>query len=575
MTMPSHSRLRSFLELAASVRLGVVLLVILSAASVLGTVILQSPLPGGAPEEIVRHYGSTFSRVIEVLRLTDVFHALWYQALLGLVGLNVLCATISRFSLRPGKLGFVLAHVGVLLVLLGGLLYSVRGEKGVITLREKQSSGKFLSRRGRGERPLPFTVTLDRFAVEYYPAEMVFVGPKREALSVKPQAGREVTLAWDGTRVRFEQVVENARRVVEVLPGSSGPPHPAAHLRIETEEKQIDFWRFARRTGAPDALLKMDGRIAVAFDPEEVARTNPLATQATLYVINRSTAVLAELPATVGRTFQLPDVTPPATGEILEVLDDADNTTLGPGLRIQIHSGESFAWRHVFAGLPDFVPDAFTGPPLRFPEIRFIYYRPRQILYVMQKAGPAYELRSWEKGTWREQPIVPNQPVQVGPVKLTLLEVLPAAHVETRYDPAEEPTGIEAVLLDVSTPHEEPRRFWMSAVGDDRTMKFGERLTLGYLVSPDVKEYRSELTVDDHTGRPESCMLRVNHPLRHRGWEIFQEGYWPEGTRTVSRLVVSRDPGLTLAEVGFVMLAAGVFFACFIKPVIVRKGVGQ
>jgi hypothetical protein len=297
-----------------------------------------------------------------------------------------------------------------------------------------------------------------------------------------------------------------------------------------------------------------------------------LPTTPTLYVINTFTGSETELPASAGGTFGIPDVNASARGEILEVLDDADNTTVGPALRIQITSGGAVPeWRHVFAWLPDFVPDAFTGRAISFPEVRFIYYRPRLILHVVEKPGPVYELRLWEKAAWRERAMAPRKPVETGPVRLTLLEVLPAAHVETRYEPAGEPTGLEAVLLDVSTPPGPSRRFWMSTAADDRTTRLDGRLTLLYLASPDVREYRSELTIDDNTGLHESCALTVNHPLRRRGWEIFQEGYSTEGTRTASQLAVLRDPGLIPAYVGLAMLAAGVFFACFIKPVMAGR----
>lgn len=553
----SRSRIWSLLERAGSPHVGGVLLVIVAAASVAGTVILQETLPGGSAEAIERTYGLGAWRVLEALGLTDVFHALWYQALLGLVALSVLCATITRFALRREKVAFVLAHAGVLLVLAGGLVYFLRGEKGFVMLREGEASGQYQSVRVPQTRPLPFTVRLDRFTIEHYPATMVFVGPNGEAVSVKPEAGREVTLPWDARRIRFERRIADARRVVEVLPGPTAEPEPAAHFTLLTAEQDVDLWRFARHHDVSDAVVKMDGRIVVTFSSGESPGEAPLPTQPTLFVINHLTDGVVEVPAEAGRVFRIPDVTPASAGEILQVLDDADNTPMGPGLRIQIESGEGVSWRHVFAKFPD------QG------EVAFIYYRPRLVLEVTEKPGPVYQLRWREKGTWRERPMTPREPVEAGPVKLTLLEVLPSAHLQTRYEDAGQPTGLEAVLIDVSTPTGGSTRFWMSTVVD-RTVRLDDRLTLGYLASPDVREYRSELTIDDLGGAPESCVLGVNHPVRRGGWEIFQEGYESDGVRLASRLAVVRDPGLTAVLVGLATLAAGVFFACFIAPATTR-----
>jgi hypothetical protein len=564
------------LERAGSARAGGTLLAVLAGASVLGTVILQSTLPGGSPEEIARHYGQGAWRVLEALRLTDVFHALWYQALLGLAGLSMLCATITRFSLRREKIGFALAHAGVLLVLGGGMVYFVRGEKGIVTLREGEAAGKFESARARETRPLPFTVKLDRFAVEYYPAEMVFVGPNREAVSVKPQAGRELVLPWDTTRrIRFKERLENARRVVEVLPGSSTPPEPAAHLSLETPEYHADLWRFARPSDAPDALVKTDGRIAVTFSTRDSPVVEPpLRTQPMLVVINHATGAVVEIPADAGKMFMMPDVTPAASGEILEILDDPDATAVGPGLRLQLHVGKRMEWRHVFAKFSDMDMDAANTRLSGLDEIGFVYYRPRLVLEVMEKPGPVYQLRSSHAAeTVWTQPMKLREPVDVRAaesVKVTLLEVLPSAHVETWYEDAGQPTGVEAMLLEVSGPDGGSKRFWMSAGGDDGTARLDEGLMIGYMASPDVREYRSEITVGDAAGVPERCTVRVNHPVRRGGWEIFQEGYSIDGMRRTSRLAVVRDPGLAWVLAGLVMLSAGIFFSCFLRPATAR-----
>jgi|GEM_PF-3460795 len=625
----SASRLWSLLELVGSVRLGVVLLLLLAAGSMLGTVILQSTLPGGDPAALEEHYGKTASRLLEALRLTDVFHAPWYHALMGLVALNIVCATIVRFSLRPAKWGFLLAHAGVVLVLLGGLIYFARGDKGILTLAEGETAARYVSKRSRNYRPLPFSVRLNRFEIDYYPAEMLFIGPDNQVISVRPREGAEVTLPWDETRIRFERVIRNARRVTEVVSGPPGPLSPAAHFKLETPDGSTEFWRFALRASAAETLLESDGRIAVAFDTLDTARAGLVRVQPTLFVINRDTKAVTEVPARAGEPFELPDVKAPAKVKVLQVLDDADNTTLGPGLRIQVETDGRIEWRHAFARLPEFNPDAMTGARLSFPEIRFVYYRPKTVLHVVRQPGPAYEVRMWSDGKWQTRPMPPGTPVEVGGVKLTLLQELPAASVQVRYVPADEPTGIEAVKITLRPRLDEsyrsklkrwgssPRRGLEEAAraamgkGDElppgvseafgvsrwitteegrniqagwhtdtvtRTgdtfawlVGLGSATTISYTPSQQVREYRSEVTLIGEGGASQSCTIRVNHPASQAGWQIFQEGYFPHGGRYVSQLAVSRDPGLALAYVGLTLLMVGVFYACFVKPTLVKR----
>ena len=63
----------------------------------------------------------------------------WFMALVGLLALNILAATVVRFPWRRGHRGFLLAHAGVLVLLAGALLSFVTGVEGQLSLEEGQS----------------------------------------------------------------------------------------------------------------------------------------------------------------------------------------------------------------------------------------------------------------------------------------------------------------------------------------------------------------------------------------------------------------------------------------------------
>ena len=79
----------------ASVRTGIILLLIVVLFSALGTVVLQRPATD--PVEIARAYAPATLYWLDALGLTDVYHAWWFAALLGLVSLSIIFASLERW----------------------------------------------------------------------------------------------------------------------------------------------------------------------------------------------------------------------------------------------------------------------------------------------------------------------------------------------------------------------------------------------------------------------------------------------------------------------------------------------
>lgn len=78
----------------SSTRTGIVLLIIAGIASAAGTLVLQRPLTD--PEEMARAYRPEMLRWLDALGLTDVFHAWWFAALLALLSINIVLASLER-----------------------------------------------------------------------------------------------------------------------------------------------------------------------------------------------------------------------------------------------------------------------------------------------------------------------------------------------------------------------------------------------------------------------------------------------------------------------------------------------
>jgi cytochrome c biogenesis protein len=213
--------MKAIIRFFTSVRLAIVLLIILAAASVLGTLIPQ----GRSFEEYALRFGRLSGLFIR-LQLTQLYHSIWYLALLGLLALNIIVCTLTRLSpkflktFRPqvesdpkgllalkikdrfkqtaplsavkaelektleaahyrlratihdakiyllarkriwGIFGSDVVHVGLLIILAGGIVSGLGSVRRQLAFNE----GQTLAVPGAG-----FELRLDKFATEYYP----------------------------------------------------------------------------------------------------------------------------------------------------------------------------------------------------------------------------------------------------------------------------------------------------------------------------------------------------------------------------------------------------------------------
>jgi cytochrome c biogenesis protein len=84
-----------FLQFFSSLKFGLILLGLLGAAVVLGTLILQRPMAReGQLEQI---YAPQTIQLLDFFDLFDVFHAWWFILLLGLLGANIALTSLDRF----------------------------------------------------------------------------------------------------------------------------------------------------------------------------------------------------------------------------------------------------------------------------------------------------------------------------------------------------------------------------------------------------------------------------------------------------------------------------------------------
>ena len=118
----------------------------------------------------------SFGTILESLRGTEaaraVYYAPWFFALQGLFALNIVAALWERWPRNRMRIGFLVTHASMLLILAGALVTAASMVDGRLGLWEGESSREFQRQMSGGRQStqsLPFAVRLDAFELDLYP----------------------------------------------------------------------------------------------------------------------------------------------------------------------------------------------------------------------------------------------------------------------------------------------------------------------------------------------------------------------------------------------------------------------
>jgi len=133
-----------------------------------------------------------------------VYGSQWFTALLMILGVNILAATLVRFPWNRNQSGFVVTHLGLLVLLVGSIQTSLFGIEGQISLAEGERTDRIrvtdrsviTARRHSAqghtstELPLGFSIELEQFTRRRNPGR---AGDASFASSIRVVEGSEET----------------------------------------------------------------------------------------------------------------------------------------------------------------------------------------------------------------------------------------------------------------------------------------------------------------------------------------------------------------------------------------------
>ncbi len=95
MALSLRTASRKIWQTLSSIKTGVILIILVVIFSAAGTIILQRPITDS--DDMQRAYSPAMLRFLDATGLTDIFHTRWFVALMILVSLTIIAASIERF----------------------------------------------------------------------------------------------------------------------------------------------------------------------------------------------------------------------------------------------------------------------------------------------------------------------------------------------------------------------------------------------------------------------------------------------------------------------------------------------
>lgn len=280
------------LDTLGSIRLTIPLLVLLTIAAAIGGIIPQAPITPNA-DLLYRSYGKFWHNIIKFFLLDDVFHSWWFLTLMGLFAVNLVICTVRRLRssigllstpLRPlsrmgeegaavarlhgkkleevrevarrvlrrrrfrfreegeqlfgerfrlSRLGPDLIHLGILIILVGGLL-GIFKFSGYISLNEAELGRVFppcsAEQRMDCIKNADFSIRVDGFRAELYPDSMMY-----------KDYWTTLTVIEDGHEVKTKQIQVNdplTYKGITFYQTSYGDDLGSAEATIEVEDRK-------------------------------------------------------------------------------------------------------------------------------------------------------------------------------------------------------------------------------------------------------------------------------------------------------------------------------------------------
>lgn len=570
---------KPYFRFFSSVQLAVPLLVLLGIVVAIGTIIES-------------RYNTEYARIW-------IYDADWFHGLMVLLWLNIFLATISRYPFKRHHLGFVIVHIGLLTLLIGGLLTGRNGIDGQLRVVENSRSS---------------TVVLPQLSLQLIDVQA------DSALHADLNRGhsRLTSSDLDSLNEHFNSKIiardflpfAEVRESFESQPDSQSATI-ALSFMLKSPFFNVNEWLVSNerpelKMGPATVRLIVD-KDQRASVPLAVKRRPSRQTPGQLIVRDRTSGKVLSSVALpnlkVGMKLGPYLLTSFKTYKRAAVVDNRlsegdPQSDLNPAIELTLKQGEASVREVAYARYPDFSLSQMKGQPIA---TKFTYLPGGQIdqtesstepgsrdgnvieFHVAQSDDHKIRVELYKNGeSVMKQAIVPGESL-VTPwmgIRLTLGSVVHNAVMRTEVSPAviEPRSELPPSAIFVTPAGAKPDQgFWLaedqfrrvSILGREYEVFFGRR-TLQLPFSIQLQEFRkmdypgtetamsyeSQILVN---GQDPPLTVSMNEPLTRDGYTLYQSSYeLRPGQPKVSIFSVNRDPGRLMKYIGSLILGLGI-----------------
>lgn len=535
-----------------------------------------------------------------------VYRTAWFDFLLFLLGMNVLCSALSRLPWKKRHTGFVITHAGILIILLGSMVTRKAGVEGQLALFEGESASTIM---------LPQRV-------------MAVSVPRLDILeSLDPwfmengiPEGKGVRYEIPGTDIvcYVEEYYHNPIQR-EYVTDEGLVDNPAVRITISRPgEDQLlgEQWLYANdplnnaldmgiasiqfiRADSDDELAKL------LETPEPSGQTvSPDAPQGWLSLQNEAgdeqfRLAVEELdrePQTFTYegneyTARLLNFFPRSTIEEGNLVNNPQGG-INPAIRFSLVGPEGSENHLAFAMFPQF--GSVHGERVSHSGLQAVFEYPMEnqattdnrFNLILGNQGTLHYMTRNAQGMATSGLVTPGKPIDTtwNNLELTVHRFIPRALVKTelldRGADAPPPRNNPLMLArfvnngdeqELYVPFNNPRRIRVG--GEDVQVYFGQKQhPLGFSI--ELVDFRAPMYpgtnnpmrfesdviyVDPKEGIQEETRIHMNHPLYHNGFAVYQSSYQPgeNGQPDLSIFTVAFAPGTPIIYFGSIVMVTG------------------
>jgi len=536
-------------------------------------------------------YGAPTAKII-------VYNSFWFSFILLMLGFNVLTVALSRFPWKKKHIGFLMTHLGIILILIGSMVTRCFMTDGQLIISE----GDYRSVVKLPEASLRINRLGDTTAWSTSLPQKAFAWEGREKLGTPGKLPVSIYL---------KHYYPKAKAAQTFRPGHAGVG--ALHLCLESSMASQEMWLqedlsgvravnlgpanvvFGRPIEAPEELKQKDLALEFRFGKEPV-----------IIPLEQDSALPREINLE-GTPYKIiiDALFKNAMVEDRKLVENPGALTEwgNPAVKLRLLGENIEEKHHVFAHFPDFA--TVHGREDQSAATKILFHAPgaeensaqNELRFYKDENGLKYQIKSGTELSGGEVEINKETPLGWMDFKFRVDQYYAHAEEATEFEVRSNTSTADGVTTAIElafNSNGEEAAIWMR-LEDMRQVRVGENVyriqfgmkekDLGFGIKLiDFKKetypgtnkpasFSSDVElIDAERGIRKKATISMNEPLAYRGYKVFQSAYHEQpGQPDVSIFSVGRDPGIPLNYVGAATLVSGIIVMILMQAVRRKK----